>query len=372
MAVVVQCYHCSNILELDDGFRGGVCRCSQCGALLQVPKGSSTEMRKARPAAPGAMPTDLKRPDSPLADPGLSRGQFDPRSPRIQGGSGGSSETGISSGAFARSPSRPAAPAAVARHAKKARPVESSERPSRTNTWLYVSLGLVLVVTLVFAAVVTVWVVSTMKSSDQKPGSRPLTGSGGGGIVTPQPLPDQPQPVPVPQMTSPNFFTVPLVGHKIVFSIDTGTSGQDSFDYVRKGLEKAIGMLGSDQQFKVALWQEHGVRTLPAAGWQTKSGMAGVVDEIRKTGTMGTTDAETAMKASLQLGGDQVIIVTCKPLLPPTLAPAVLGVRTSGQRIDVMTTVVEEGSPLEEITMKGNGKFVRANQTLLESFAADR
>ena len=52
MAVVVQCYHCNAILELDDGFRGGVCRCSTCGTLLQVPKGDAAPGtgRIARPA----------------------------------------------------------------------------------------------------------------------------------------------------------------------------------------------------------------------------------------------------------------------------------------------------------------------------------
>jgi hypothetical protein len=58
MAVVVQCFHCNAVLELDDAFRGGVCRCSSCGSLLQVPKGEqeSPAGRKVRPANPGVAP----------------------------------------------------------------------------------------------------------------------------------------------------------------------------------------------------------------------------------------------------------------------------------------------------------------------------
>ncbi len=38
MALTVQCSQCKTTLELDEGFRGGVCRCNSCGALVQVPR----------------------------------------------------------------------------------------------------------------------------------------------------------------------------------------------------------------------------------------------------------------------------------------------------------------------------------------------
>src|SRR6185295_16255850 len=65
MAVVVQCYQCNAILELDDGFRGGVCRCGTCGTLLQVPKGDAGPgvprgARPAGPPAPAAAATSIK------------------------------------------------------------------------------------------------------------------------------------------------------------------------------------------------------------------------------------------------------------------------------------------------------------------------
>ncbi|MGN6367098.1 MAG: hypothetical protein ACTHN5_02440 [Phycisphaerae bacterium] len=51
MAVKVQCTKCNATLDLDEGFRGGVCRCN-CGALLQVPRSSTEGAAKVRPAAP--------------------------------------------------------------------------------------------------------------------------------------------------------------------------------------------------------------------------------------------------------------------------------------------------------------------------------
>ena len=91
MAVVVQCFKCGAILELDEGFRGGVCRCSTCGSLLQVPRADVEEQhspgRISRPAAPTVNPSPpLARPDVPPARPvpkdvGPSSGKFDTTSP---------------------------------------------------------------------------------------------------------------------------------------------------------------------------------------------------------------------------------------------------------------------------------------------------
>jgi hypothetical protein len=50
----ITCPQCDSELEVDDGFRGGVCRCSQCGSLLTVPdeKGPQIVESLGRPDAP--------------------------------------------------------------------------------------------------------------------------------------------------------------------------------------------------------------------------------------------------------------------------------------------------------------------------------
>lgn len=53
----LECPSCSELLELDVGFAGGVCRCSSCGTLMTVPDEA------------GAGPEKLSRPDRP-DDPG--------------------------------------------------------------------------------------------------------------------------------------------------------------------------------------------------------------------------------------------------------------------------------------------------------------
>lgn len=56
--ISLNCPTCSAPLELDDGFRGGVCRCSGCGTLMTVPHDPSTGRAESltRPETPGAAP----------------------------------------------------------------------------------------------------------------------------------------------------------------------------------------------------------------------------------------------------------------------------------------------------------------------------
>lgn len=101
MAVIVQCFHCNAILELDDGFRGGVCRCSTCGSLLQVPQGESDGVmprkRKVRPPKPMPHAPASASKSVHVADAGQSSGQLDPRRADI----------GVSSGLGHIHPTRP-------------------------------------------------------------------------------------------------------------------------------------------------------------------------------------------------------------------------------------------------------------------------
>jgi hypothetical protein len=54
--IELECPSCDQVLELDIGFAGGVCRCSDCGALMTVPEpeaDAGTEMGTDRADAPG-------------------------------------------------------------------------------------------------------------------------------------------------------------------------------------------------------------------------------------------------------------------------------------------------------------------------------
>jgi len=60
--IFLTCPQCESELEIDDGFRGGVCRCFSCGTLMTVPEDAEAEApeslsRPERPDQPGATTT---------------------------------------------------------------------------------------------------------------------------------------------------------------------------------------------------------------------------------------------------------------------------------------------------------------------------
>lgn len=150
MAVVVQCFHCNAILELDDGFRGGVCRCSTCGSLLQVPQGESDGMmprkRKVRPAKPMPhVPAPAPANAARTGDPGLSSGRLDPRS--------GRADIGVSSGLSRIHPTRPISQTAPtprkSSRDKSVPPPPRESRQLRNNRrlfWLAIGMAVVIMV----------------------------------------------------------------------------------------------------------------------------------------------------------------------------------------------------------------------------------
>ena len=154
MAVFVQCFHCNAILELDDGFRGGVCRCSTCGSLLQVPQGESDghlpQKRKVRPAkpmphapAPAPAANGLR-----AADAGLSSGRLDPRRADI----------GVSSGLGHIHPTLPIAHTSSRHRSEKnaaspSVPMERELRKNRRLFWFGMALAVLIVGLAIFLSV---------------------------------------------------------------------------------------------------------------------------------------------------------------------------------------------------------------------------
>lgn len=100
-SIELVCPSCESLLELDRGFAGGVCRCSNCGTLMTVPADPASERAEK-----------LVRPDRPDAP---NRKQRPSRPDRPD----------------AATPSRPAAPSRPERPETPARTARESAKPPR-------------------------------------------------------------------------------------------------------------------------------------------------------------------------------------------------------------------------------------------------
>lgn len=72
--IELTCRKCRQVLCIDDGFAGGVCRCQHCGAIQTVPAPPRTR-RSTSPA-----------PERPLAPPGPLQGTAVAASAQVQAG----------------------------------------------------------------------------------------------------------------------------------------------------------------------------------------------------------------------------------------------------------------------------------------------
>ncbi len=81
--IELQCPTCQEMLVLDAGFAGGVCRCSGCGTLMTVPAAAGgTSERLSRPATPGGRPEAPGMAASPSAPSSASSAKTPVHAPR--------------------------------------------------------------------------------------------------------------------------------------------------------------------------------------------------------------------------------------------------------------------------------------------------
>ncbi|MCL2647852.1 MAG: hypothetical protein FWD61_12705 [Phycisphaerales bacterium] len=387
MAVVIQCFHCNTILELDEGFRGGVCRCSTCGSLLQVPQATETDAPKIRPAAPGEEPTQPSRPASPIAESDAKQ-KPDPESDssgqRPATPDTGGSSSGLRSGKAARPAAPPAPVTPAVKHIEKVAPpndspssttpaTSSSKEVKKKNVLLIgsiVMVGIVVVAVLIAA----IWlvarassaskqaierVVSVSSSNENKTtdGKKPTVvepkrqaSSGSESIV--------PSVTPTAMQASTDLLGIPLVGKKILVSIDGASSMTDHFDYVRAAVYGAVERLGSGQALEVVVWRGEKVTPYPQKGFIDKVGLESLKEEFDAISARGSSDVTACMKASLALGADQVIFITAKPALDPAIAQDILADKGPAARLDSIKIDSEDSpSPLEELSQKSGGLY---------------
>ena len=368
MAIMVQCHKCSTVLELDDGFRGGVCRCSRCGTLLQVPIEAGHVASASRRASPEAGPSSTGRPAAPDSDSiatgsGIGSGMRRPAAPPV--GSGAFA----GSGAFSRPPSAQARAGGESRspatHAARATtPVSRAASVPHKQRWLgldpLVFWSLVAVALLFLVAVgLVIWQIMGQESRRSATSTYTSSSAHHSGNGTHAP-------------SGPLFLGIPLTGDKIIFSLDGSSANINSFSYVTQGVQEAVATLAPDQQFRVAIWRSKGLTLLPAQGWLRRSevkALRPMLHHLRNAISYGSNNTLKSMLASLALGGNQVIFVTAKFQMPHNLVAAMEAKRSPGQRLDIIS-VDGERRELQKLAQQCDGQFHKYTVSELNSMTA--
>jgi hypothetical protein len=340
MAVVVQCFHCNAVLELDEGFRGGVCRCSACGALLEVPRAQGSSKTRVRPASPSAVP----RP-KPVAPSGSATGSSSPP------GSRSIDMTGLSSGLAGIERTRPVAPAREIIPPVPPPLQTMASGPARRGgyaKWIWLGILLLVLIAGVVMGLIY-WGMNqgaaTIAGPAPKAGGKVPTAAGSA------------SPVGFPMLAG-----IQLSGKRIIISMDSASSMGESFDYLRRGILRAVEEMDPAQQITVVLWTETGIKTLPRNAFVTSKTSKALRDLLESTTPSGASNAEVCIRSTVGLiqGADQVLLITAKSELPPVArADAFLRQTKPGAWFDVIRiTPGGSAAMLETLANATGGKYV--------------
>jgi hypothetical protein len=262
--IEINCTSCGKVLQVDDGFAGGACRCSHCGTIQTVPK--------SRRAA---------RAESPLA--GTAPGQktlVPPRAPGAGAGSGlgdladavagsGLAGSGLGSSGLAGLPRGPKAPGAV---------------------WkIWSALAGVAAVSGVL------WMLFRPAATEQTRVSQSQT------VVHEAPR-------------VPSFCGVPLTGASVAFVIDRGNGTRDSFGLLKEAAARSVAEMSPDQRFQVVFWGNgSGDAFYPPAPQRAS---AAAVESLRRAmeavSAFGQSEVASALQILAKSPPEQVLLVTGK------------------------------------------------------------
>jgi len=311
--ISIHCTHCRQLLEMDDAFAGGVCRCQYCGTIQTVPSLSKIK-RQTSPMASAPAPANVPAPASPqpqAAEPSAQASGLDELAEVVASSSGlgrGSLRSGVSTPAAVAPPDgRPPAPApapAAASPVDYARPTQHKKRP----VWLLVTGGIV-------AALVLVALGGAIFSR------RTVVSNGGTVPLTPDPhAGKRGNPVPSPDDVAipptPHFCGIDLQGEpSVVYVIDCGAATREMFDTLKEAVYRSLESLQANQKFAVIFWSNGGEMArypedhlaVASAGETNAAQM-----KFAEVYAGGRAEPHEAIKAAAALKPGAIVLVTAK------------------------------------------------------------
>ena len=316
--IELTCPQCDSDLEIDEGFRGGVCRCFKCGSLLTVPaeRDGRTAEQLARPEAP----------------PGAA-----PPSP----------------GAYRTSSGRTV----------ELSDAQLSQAPTARGRRMGIRIGTMAVVGLliaaVFAAVIYGFVTLLGNRADVDPASARIEEFGYDPGVNPFTL------------DKPNFMGI-AVRSPVVFMADSSAAMRNHLALVKQAMIAGVASLRPEQKVQVAFWNESGPVVYPdeptAAGQINKDELVRKLDEVYSGG--GVAGSPTFTRA---LRGEpaQVILVARQMPLEYEIKSILQQIDDADARLDVLL-IDSDNAAIKQGAEDSGGTYVELPATQLAAWYEQR
>lgn len=260
----LKCKSCATVLELDDAFAGGTCRCSHCGTIQLVPKPSP----RPRPQ-PVASATSAQRGGKSAATPTSGLEEL--------------AEVVTSSGLTGQSVFTP--------------PPGPAERRRK----MLVMVGSVAAAVLIVVVLVVFFLreSSTPSVSDR--------GTVGSEAATPDG-------VGLPTTAGPSFADIALAGRTIVYVLDRGDASREYFGLLKELTLRSIASLGPERRFLVVFWDNgESIEEVPTTPLPATPENVNVLRlAMERVMAMGRSRFAPAMTAAMAVAPDDLVVVTAK------------------------------------------------------------
>ncbi len=357
--ISLHCTQCKQLLEMDEAFAGGVCRCQYCGTIQTVPskkkskttsstskalykKGASSSGSTA--GAPAELGTGLDELAEIVASSGLARGSLS--KPAKQPQSAGDIPT-------ARAP--------------VAKPKKNAMMP------MLIGAGVVIVV----LAGVVVWLATRPSGGSATTGVRnspePTAGSGTSVPLTPAPTDQAPSNPPAP--AGPSFAGVSLPSGDVAFLLDRSQANDLILDAAKAATYRAVRSLGPDRKFQIIFWErkDEGIVAFPEDGMApaTSDKVEAAAKRFEDVVSYGTTELKPTIQKALKSNPSTVVILTAKGFnLEESDAAAVeSAVKDHPVTIDTFSIGEAESVVLKQIAEKTGGVYHELSDKKLRSFS---
>lgn len=296
--ISLTCTSCKAILEVDDAFAGGVCRCQHCGAIQTVPAHLKASSKKKTGKAAKTLYSKPSR-DEAMPSSGLEQlAQV-------------VSSSGLSPGLLAEAPGG---------HNSR---MASSAKIHRIRL---IAIGIVVVLGIIFFLL---------------PGAKPAAPTNAAAPIN---SPAAPTPAAV---KSPNFCGVPITAKSVTYVLDCGSGTGDLFSYLKEAAFQSVSTLGSGRQFQIVFWSNGSDQAFPSSGptFATPANIESAHRLLDGVFAHGQSDAGPALKRAVAGSPELIILATGKSAqLDDAFVTQVLGIIGSST-VSVQTFDVGASEP---------------------------
>jgi hypothetical protein len=329
--IQINCTNCKALLQIDDAFAGGVCRCRHCGTIQTVPKhlkdsngDDSGVTAAAAIGASGKAPKTLyQKKRSAVTDPGGAGSGTG-----LDDLAGIVASSGLTSGRLQKKPGSVTTVLAPLK--------------DRKTMIIIASAGGVIALLLGIIIVMAVRDRSGGGGGDAGVPDNTAVANGGSGGGTGQTSLNaggngenviKPPDKSVPKVDAPSFLTQPLNERSVVYVVDRGAASQTDgrLDLAKQALLRSVRSLGPTRKFAVVFWYVEGNKPMswPATGLSVATPEA--VAELQKflddIYGVGQTRMAASMEKAFKSGAEAIVLVPIKTFLDDGFPPSALKAR---------------------------------------------